>query len=119
MSAINRREAIARLAAITGAIAIGAEFFVSGCARPGKAKRTAFTPADIALLDEIGDTIVPTTDTPGAKAAGIGAFMAMMVNDCYDDDTHVAFEHGLRAVDDAARKANGKSFLDSTPAQRT
>ncbi len=28
---------------------------------------------ELALLDEIGDTIIPATDTPGAKAVGIGA----------------------------------------------
>ena len=31
-----------------------------------------FSDADISLLDEIADTILPTTKTPGAKAAKVG-----------------------------------------------
>jgi hypothetical protein len=75
---MDRRTALARLLTITGTLAIGADAFLSGCSRATPARKRAFTPADIALMDEIGDTIVPTTDTPGAKAVGIGAVMAAM-----------------------------------------
>ncbi len=116
---ITRREAVARLTAITGAAVIGAEFFLSGCARSDKVKAVPLTAADVPLLDEIGNTIIPDTDTPGAKAVGIGAFMVMMVNDCYDDATHAAFQAGLAKIDDASRKQSGKSFLAATADQRT
>ena len=117
---MNRREAVIRLAALTGGVVIGGEFLMSGCARLDKRRKTEFTPADIALLDEIGETILPTTpDSPGARAAGVGAFMAKVVNDCYDDDTHIAFERGLAAVDRASRKRHDKPFMESTPAERT
>jgi len=115
---MDRRAAIARLATITGAIALGSEFFIAGCRRTDKHVAEPFTPADVALLDEIGDTIIPATDSPGAKAAGIGAFMTMMVTDCYDDDAHVAFQNGLRKIDDEARSRHGKSFAACTPADR-
>ena len=39
--------------------------------------------ADVALLDEIAETILPETSTPGAKAAKAGAFMALMVTEAY------------------------------------
>ncbi len=42
-----------------------------------------FTAEDIAFLDEIAETILPATKTPGAKAAKTGAFMALMVTDSY------------------------------------
>ena len=116
---IDRREALARLVAITGSIAIGAEFFLSGCERPGKRAVTPFTAADLALMDEIGDTIIPVTDSPGAKAAGIGAFMAKMVNDCYDQDAHAVFQYGLVEIEKASEKKHGKSFMTSSPAERT
>jgi hypothetical protein len=116
---IDRRAALARMVAMTGATVIGAEFFLSGCARSDKRRAVPFTADDVALLDEIGETIIPATDTPGAKAANIGAFMSMMVTDCYDDDNHRIFHDGLSAVDRACRKAHGKPFLDATPAERT
>jgi hypothetical protein len=116
---MNRREAIARIVAATGGAFFAAEFLVTGCARADKSRVSAFSPDDLALLDEIGDTIIPPTDTPGAKAAGVGSFMMEMVNDCYDDATHVAFEHGLVAIDDACRRRTGKPFVRSTRAERT
>ena len=117
---MNRREALARLMAITGTMAIGDELFVTGCRAPEAKKRTEpVTAAEIALLGEIGETIIPTTDTPGAKAAGIGAFMAATAKDCYDDAAYASFRSGLEQIDKASRKRNGKSFMESTPAERT
>lgn len=117
---MNRREAVARLFAITGTMAVGGELFLSGCRAPEAAKRTvAFSPADIALMDEIAETIIPATDTPGAKAAHVGAVMAMLAHDCYDDASYASLRGGLQTIDDASRKHHGKSFMDSTPADRT
>lgn len=116
---MDRRAAVARLAAITGAAVIGAESFLSGCARLGKKRVAPFTSLDVALLDDIGDTILPTTDTPGAKAVGIGAFMVMMVNDCYDNASHAAFQEGLEAIQDGSRRRFGAAFSAITPEQRT
>jgi hypothetical protein len=78
-----------------------------------------FTAEDIAFLDEIAETILPATKTPGAKAAKTGAFMALMVTDSYSPAERQIFREGMRKVDDAARKANGRSFMAATPPQRT
>jgi hypothetical protein len=117
---MNRREALARLMAVTGTMAIGAELFLSGCRAPEAKRRTEpFTAAEMALLDEIGETIIPTTDSPGAKAAGVGPFMAATAKDCYDDAAWSSFRRGLEQVDAASRKRNGRSFMQSTPSERT
>ena len=116
---MDRRAAIARLLTITGTLAIGADAFLSGCSRATPARKRAFSPTDVALMDEIGDTIIPATDTPGAKAAGIGAFMASMAIDCYDDASFASLYDGLGAIDAACRRDAGTSFMSATPAQRT
>jgi hypothetical protein len=116
---MDRRAAIGRLLAITGTLAIGADAFLSGCSRATPARARAFTPADIALMDEIGDTIIPATDTPGAKATGIGQFMASMAIDCYDDASFASLHAGLGALAAACRRDAGSSFMSATPAQRT
>ena len=115
---MDRRAALARLMAITGTIALGGELFVTGCRRTDKHVATPFTAGDVAFLDEIGETIMPTTDTPGAKAVGIGAFMTMMVNDCYDDAAHAAFQSGMAEIDATSRSRHGRSFVQCTPAER-
>jgi hypothetical protein len=78
----------------------------------------AFNDAEIALLDEIAETILPATKTPGAKAAKTGAFMALMVTDCYSPSQRKVFREGLRNVDDASKKMNGVSFMAATGQQR-
>ena len=78
----------------------------------------AFTVADIALLDEIAETILPETSTPGAKAAKTGAFMALMVTDVYTLPLQQVFGEGPRSVDDECRRAHGTPFMQATPAQR-
>lgn len=114
---MNRREAVWRIALLMGGAMVGSEILLSGQAVPGK-KAAGFTDDDRALLDEIGETILPATDIPGAKAAGVGAFMAMMVADCYTDAQHDAFSDGLRRIDESCRAKCGKSFMEATPAQR-
>jgi hypothetical protein len=117
---MNRREALERLMAITGTMAIGAELFLSGCHAPEAQNRTEpLTAAELALLDEIAETIIPTTDSPGAKAAGVGPFMAKTAKECYDDPTYASFRSGLEKTDKASRKRNGTSFMESTPSERT
>ena len=78
----------------------------------------AFSAADVALLDEIAEAILPETSTPGAKAAKTGAFMALMVSDAYTERNRQVFREGLRRLDDACRAAAGTSFVQATPAQR-
>jgi hypothetical protein len=116
---LSRREAIARLGLVLGGTLIGGEAYLRGAPLAGKTLANEFSADDIALLDEIGETIIPATDTPGAKAAKIGAFMVMMVADCYDDGQHAAFKAGLPAINAASQARFGRDFLAASPAQRT
>src|SRR6266576_2394028 len=118
---ISRREAILRVSALLGGVAlIGSGALISGCRaeKTGTAASTAFTTDDIAYLDEIADTILPTTSTPGAKAAKTGAFMALMVRDSYSPDDEKIFRDGMRELNDASTEKNGVVFMGATPQQR-
>ena len=121
---INRREAIRRVSALLGGVAfVGGSGLLTACEkeRPPVAAGTTlgkFTPDEIAYLDEIADTILPDTKTPGAKAAQVGAFMALMVTDTYDDKQQKAFRDGMQKLDDASKKAHNVSFMKATPPQR-
>jgi hypothetical protein len=121
---IDRREAIRRVGLLMGGVALTAEnAILISCSKssPGSGSSAAigsFTPSDVALLDEIADTILPPTKTPGAKAAGVGPFMAMMVTDCYEDRDQKIFRQGMTDIDQVCRKANGAAFVETTPAAR-
>lgn len=72
------------------------------------------------LVAEIAEIIIPKTTTPGAKDAGVGPFIEMMLKDCYTATQQSHFAKGLDALEDASKKANGgKKFLESTSAQQT
>jgi Gluconate 2-dehydrogenase subunit 3 len=116
---MNRREAVWRIAVLMGGAMVGSEVLLSGQSLADKQPTAPFTDADRALLDEIGETIVPATDIPGAKAVKIGSFMTMMVTDCYNDRQHAAFAAGLTKINDACRAKYGASFMEATPTQRT
>ena len=128
---MNRRDALARVALLMGGTLIGADYLLTGCGPSTSGKDTAkdgtkalgsdFKPLDpkqIAYLDEVGDTILPPTKSPGAKAAQVGSFMAVMVRDCYDPADQKIFMEGFDKLEAASQKQNGKGFLESTPEQR-
>ncbi len=119
---INRREAIRRVSALLGGVAfVGGSDLLAAVEKAGSAAARVpgkFSAQDVAFLDEIAETILPETKTPGAKAAKTGAFMALMVSDCYSPAEQKAFLDGMRKVDEASRKADNVAFMAATPAQR-
>lgn len=70
------------------------------------------------LLELLVDGIIPPTDTPGAKDAGVPAFIDKLLEDWVDPDERDRFRAGLAAVDDLTRQAHGAAFREATPAQR-
>jgi len=104
-----------------GGAVIGADYFLSGCKPKGaSAVGDLFTQDNTDYLNEIADTILPTTtSSPGAKAANVGAFMAVMVRDCYLPQDQKVFMEGLKKLDEAAQKQAGAKFMDLTPEKRT
>ena len=116
---MDRREALSRVALILGGTVIGAEAFLSGCKTTPK-KEGLFATDDIALLDEVGETILPTTAaSPGAKAAQIGSFMKTIVTDCYTEEDQRAFTDGIGKINDAAKKKFDNGFMQLNPEQKT
>ena len=114
---MDRRELLKMVALLTGGVVIGGDVFLSGCKTATKAD-VGFTAGNIALLDEIGETIIPATATPGAKAAKVSEFMKVMVTDCYTEKQQAVFTKGISDLEIACKKANHKSFMECTPQQR-
>ena len=119
---MNRRDALYRVGLLLGGTIVGAEVFLSGCTNsPDKNIGNAgvnFSNDDIAFLDEVGETILPKTNTPGAKDAKIGDFMARIVKDCYTEKDQKVFVDGMQKLQEASKKMNGKRFLESSPEER-
>lgn len=112
---MNRRELLKMVAAATGGVVVGGEFFLAGCKNPEAGQSTEFTENDIAFFDEVAETIFPKTSTPGAKDAKVGQFMRVIVNDCYTEENQKAFRDGQTAINAACKKMHGHDFMKATP----
>jgi hypothetical protein len=114
---ITRREAILRVTALLGgATLVGGTALITGCGEDNT--DIPFTPEEIAFLDEVAETILPQTSTPGAKATNTGAFMALIVTDSYKKRDRRIFREGMEKLDKATRKAHDVSFMQATTPQR-
>ena len=124
-STITRRDVIQRVTALLGGAALtGGDRLLAWSVDDHALTRAmaqgagAFTAAEVALLDEIAETILPETSTPGAKAARAGACMALIVTDVYPERARDVFRRGMVQLDDACIAATGVAFMRATPAQR-
>ncbi len=115
---MQRREAVQYISLLLGGTLVGANVFITGCDTKPKEEEGLFSQSDIAFLDEVGDTILPATATPGAKAAQIGQFMSVMVSDCYEPANQKVFKEGIKKLDDLSKKQFDNRFVKSTPQQR-
>jgi hypothetical protein len=108
---MNRRKALEYTASILGVTIVGADAFLSGCARPEKPANLIME-KQIRLLDEIGETILPASErSPGARAAGIGRFMNRMITECYSKEEYRILVSGIDEVEQASKDAHRRGFL--------
>lgn len=111
---ISRREALKATALAGGALLLPG--LLAGCSRD--ANEVASTQDDTALLEDIADTLLPTTAaSPGAKAAGVGATMALLLADCESEDVQRRVAAGLQAFRETCRKSGG-AFATLAQAER-
>lgn len=115
---MNRREALSSVALLLGGTIIGSSAFLSGCKTSGSDAAISFSADEISFLDEVGETILPATSTPGAKEAKIGEFMKVIVTDCYEPKDQTIFKEGLKKLDEASKKKHNKSFMESSAQER-
>jgi len=115
---MNRREALTATAALMGSAIIGSQAFLSGCSQ-SENRVEGFNEDVLALLDEIGETILPaTTSSPGAKASKIGEFMEVIVTDCYSLEERKTFFKGISVIQEEATKKYNIPFIKLTDSQK-
>ena len=117
---MDRRQALYQTSLLLGGTIIGAEAILSGCSpNQSSSKSTLFQAGDEALLDDIADTILPdTTDSPGAKQAGAGAFMMLMVQDCYEEREQKNVVEGLQKIQAECQSKFKNTFTALNAVQR-
>jgi gluconate 2-dehydrogenase gamma chain len=69
------------------------------------------TAAELAVVAEIAEILIPRTSTSGARDAGVPAFIDLALDALYSAEDQARFKAGLAEFETAAR-ATGKAFLE-------
>ncbi|MBS1558641.1 MAG: gluconate 2-dehydrogenase subunit 3 family protein [Bacteroidetes bacterium] len=119
---IDRREALRKTALMMGAAVSASTVaaFLHSC-KPAPDlgyKPSFFNENQATLVSELAEIIIPKTDTPGAKEAGVPGFIDQFLKDCYQEEDQKHFLEGLKEFDDNAIKAFGDKFVDGDADER-
>ena len=119
----NRGEGLSRREMIAATTAALAAPLLAGCeAKAPPADRLAggfLTPDERALLDELTELIIPADDhSPGARAAGVAAYIDGRLAESLEPEWQAVWRSGLAGVEATSRELHGKAFLQATSDQR-
>ena len=119
---MDRRQALKNVAYLLGG-AISAStvsiLFESFTILEKEKNFVSFSLKEEEIITEFADIIIPTTaSSQGAKAAGVGEFIPMMVKDCYPAKMQEIFAQGLIEMDAKCSKEYNKNFVSLTTEEK-
>ena len=112
---MQRRELIQLIAALTGCAFVGDDAL---WAATDLESPLPYSDGDIEFLDEVAETILPATDTPGARDAAVGAFMARYSAACYPPEHIALLKSGIADIDARMQSLQGKGFRQANEAAK-
>jgi hypothetical protein len=120
---MNRREAIQRTSLLLG-YAVSAPALMGilqGCKAAPELTYTPsfFTKEQAETVSELAELIIPKTNTPGAKEAGVPAFIDKILKECYSPEDQQRFLTGLTEFEADMQKTYGDTFVYLKPEQQT
>lgn len=81
-------------------------------------KPVFLSPEQAYTIGEITETILPKTDTPGAKDLGVPQFIDLMIKELLSPEDQADFVAGLKKLESDCEDACGKPFADCSVQQR-
>lgn len=112
-AALDRRTLMQGALALAGVVG-------AGVATPAFAEVAAagryFTPARRAMLEQLSAAVIPQTDTPGAKEAGVPDFIDGLAANWASPDTRAMFDGALDAADAWSTEKAGQGLAALSPA---
>ena len=85
---------------------------------PAAAQAGPLSAQQAAVLDIVAEAIIPRTDTPGARDAGVPAFVTRALTNWCEPAQAQATRAGLDAIDAEARRRFGNGLAALTPDQQ-
>ena len=115
---MNRRELIKNIAIISGGLFVGSSYLLSSCRRDD-AGSMILSPELQKLLAEVAETMIPETETPGAKTTKAAEFIAVVFQDIYSDQEQKDFIAALTKINNKAQEKHNTDFTKLTAKERT
>ena len=119
---MDRRRALKNVAILLGTAISSSTIgvlFESFTLPENEKNQVSFSASDEDVLSEFADIILPTTKSSlGAKAAGVGVFIPMMIRDCYPAAMQQIFASGLIEMEANCMKVYNKNFLSLSIEER-
>lgn len=114
---MKRRDALKTVGIILGTTIIGADAFLTGCVNTKNTFK--LNENDLAFLNDFGETILPKTNTPGAKEANVASFMNKIVADYYNKEDQDTFLDGIKHVADLSKSKFSTDFISLSAKDKT
>jgi Gluconate 2-dehydrogenase subunit 3 len=114
----NRRVAIQQLLLIWAGVALLPSCLQNEQKVSIPLKTIRIDPDDENMLAELAETILPKTDSPGAKDLSAHLFALKMVDDCYTKTNQEKYIQGMKDFESYVTKKTGKSFTENDTAGR-
>ncbi len=112
---MQRRELIQLIAAVTGCAFVGHDAL---WAAEFPQAALPYSDSDVDFLDDVADTILPTTDTPGARDAAVGRFIARYSAACYPPEHIALLKSGMSDIDAQMQVLQSKGFRQASAVAR-
>ena len=113
---LTRRQMVQRMAMAIGGTLVAPTVLLESCSFDPDT--TTAGPLRLAMLDAIAETIIPRTATAGARDAKIGAFIDVMIRDCFYPDMQEKLNAGINEIAVEGKKAIGRPFEEATQMER-
>lgn len=115
---MERRIAVKHMALLTGSVLALPGWANAWTKAVVATDQTLLNPTQTATLTEFIDTLIPASDTLGAKALNVPDFVQKMLADCYEPTVQQQVREGLDAVNAVATASCSQSFMACDTPQR-
>ncbi len=120
---LNRRNVIKQIATFCGlALSASSLELIAADSKinkdNSKNSRGLLNTNQIALIRQLGEIIIPATETPGAIAVGVHIFINRHLVDCFSQQEQQQFMSGLEKIDNASKKLWHKKFIKASSKQQ-
>lgn len=118
MQDLSRRRVLKNLVFVTAGMALVPSCMSDRSKSSLLLKNISINADDEALMADLCETILPKTNTPGARDLSAHLYVLMMVDDCRKKEDQEKFIKGLDAFKKLSKQTIGKDFIKADQAER-